>query len=328
MSNVRPLGIRTNQWRPEVRLEAAGASPDEAMATLPGLYSSRHWHSTATDVPYAYRYTAVGDEHLTLRRSRLQGFLRGEVHVGGNDYVVHWLTAGSVVLDTLGDPFPVPRMVPSLSPDGHEFVFEATDFDSRLVHLSRSLVHEVASEHLGAPVRHLRLDARTRPGAPALARWRDAVAGATTVVTASAPGPLAWHEAARSVAAAFLALYPPQHDDLPPELLRPRSARIRAAVEFVHAYAGSPITVEQIADAAGLSVRSTQEGFRRVLGVTPMAYLHELRMRRVRADLLEAEPDETTIATIAQRWGFAHLGRFAGAYRKRFGESPKVTLHR
>ncbi|WIE75643.1 helix-turn-helix transcriptional regulator [Curtobacterium sp. MCSS17_007] len=328
MSNVRTLGTESGPWRPEVRLEAAGTTPDEAMATLPGMYAGNHWHSTTTDGPYSYRYTAVGDAALTLRRSQVHGFLRGEVHVGGDDYVVHWLTAGSIVLDTLGDPLPLPSMRPALSPDGHELVFEATDFDARLVHLDRTLVHDVASERAGTAVRSLCLDVGRRPDPTALTAWRDALTAATAVLTDAEPAPLAWHEATRSVAAAFLSLFPPQEEELPPELLRPRSARIRAAVEFVHAHAGEPLTVEQIAAAAGLSVRSTQEGFRRLLGVTPMTYVHELRLRRVRAELLVAAPGSATVSAIARRWGFFHLGRFSGTYRQRFGETPKETLRR
>jgi AraC-like DNA-binding protein len=33
-----------------------------------------------------------------------------------------------------------------------------------------------------------------------------------------------------------------------------------------------------------------------------------------------------TVAAVAHRWGFAHLGRFAYAYRARFGVSPSETL--
>lgn len=313
---------------PSVRVEAAGSSPDEAMATLPGMYSGKHWYSTTTDGPYSYRYVAVGDESLTLRRSRLHGFIRGEVHIGG-DYVVHWLTGGSVVLDTLGEPIPLAPLRPNLSPDGEDFVFEAADFDARLVHIDRALVHEVASERTGTAVRSLQLTPHAPARPDALTTWRGALADATAVINERDAAPLAWHDATRAVAAAFLGLYPP-HEVAPPHpgLLHPRNARIRAAVEYVHAHVAEPLTVARIAVPAGLSVRSTHEGFQRILGVTPMHYVRDLRLGRVRDDLLAADPADTTVAMVARRWGFVNLGRFSATYRQRFGEFPRDTLRR
>lgn len=333
MSTTHPSRAEAEPARTPVCVEASGTSPDEAMATLPGIYGGKHWRSTTTDRPYSYRYVAVGDDALTLRRSRLDGFLRGEVHIGG-DYVVHWLTAGSVVLDTLGDPVALTAFRPSLSPEGERFVFEATDFDARLVHLDRDLVHDVAGELLGATVRSLRFDVRAQPDAASLARWRDAMAATTALIAAprtpSVPGPepLAWHRATRAAAAAFLGLYPPQGDPVHPALLFPRNARIRAAVDFVHAHVSEPLTVGQIAEAAGLSIRSTQESFQRVLGMTPIRYVQELRLERVHADLVAADPGTTDVASVARRWGFLHPGRFSGGYRERFGEFPRDTLRR
>ena len=33
-----------------------------------------------------------------------------------------------------------------------------------------------------------------------------------------------------------------------------------------------------------------------------------------------------TVAAVAYRWGFAHLGRFAAVYRSRFGVTPSEDL--
>lgn len=320
---------RPTPWDPSpgVRVEAAGSSPDDAMATLPGIHAGKHWTSAATDRPYGFRYVAVGDERLTLRRSEMQGSIRGEVHIGG-DYVVHWLTAGSLVLDTLGDPAPVRWMRPNLSPEGEHFVFEAADYDARLVHLNRDLVHDVAAEQTGSAVDRLRPLARSVPDVHALARWRGALADASAVIARHDAAPLAWHDATRAVAAAFLGLWPSSGPDAQPALLYPRNARIRAAVEFVQAHVAQPLTIRRIAEAAGLSIRSTQEGFLRVLGVSPMTYVLDLRLERARADLLTAAPGTTTVAAVARRWGFVNTGRFSGTYRRRFGELPSETLRR
>ena len=43
-------------------------------------------------------------------------------------------------------------------------------------------------------------------------------------------------------------------------------------------------------------------------------------------ELTRADPWQVTVSEVAYRWGFTHLGRFAGAYRERFGETPSQTL--
>jgi transcriptional regulator GlxA family with amidase domain len=75
-------------------------------------------------------------------------------------------------------------------------------------------------------------------------------------------------------------------------------------------------------------VRSLQEGFRRHLGSAPMAYLQQERLVRAHQTLRQADPVCVTVSAVAHRWGFAHLGRFASAYRTRFGEPPSETLRR
>jgi AraC-like DNA-binding protein len=103
---------------------------------------------------------------------------------------------------------------------------------------------------------------------------------------------------------------------------------IRRVVDAVHDEPERPFSVTGLAAIAGMSVRSLQEGFRRHLGCTPMAYLQQVRLLRAHESLRLADPLRTTVATIAHRWGFAHLGRFASAYRERFGEAPSETLRR
>ncbi|WIJ45769.1 helix-turn-helix transcriptional regulator [Curtobacterium citreum] len=97
---------------------------------------------------------------------------------------------------------------------------------------------------------------------------------------------------------------------------------------MVHSRAHEPLTVSDIARAADLSVRGLQESFQRVLERTPMEYLREVRLRRAHDDLLRSEPGTVSVADVAVRWGFTHMGRFSGEYLRRFGEYPKQTLRR
>jgi len=75
-----------------------------------------------------------------------------------------------------------------------------------------------------------------------------------------------------------------------------------------------------------ISVRTLQEEFRRHLGMSPMAYLRTARLRHAHRDLRSANPTHVTVASIAHRWGFSHLGRFAAAHKAMCGETPLQVL--
>jgi AraC-like DNA-binding protein len=54
-----------------------------------------------------------------------------------------------------------------------------------------------------------------------------------------------------------------------------------------------------------------------------MRYLRQVRLDRAHDDLTRAHG---SVADTAYHWGFTNLGRFARAYRDRFGEFPAATL--
>ncbi|MBS2080162.1 helix-turn-helix domain-containing protein, partial [Mycobacterium tuberculosis] len=43
-------------------------------------------------------------------------------------------------------------------------------------------------------------------------------------------------------------------------------------------------------------------------------------------ELIAASAGTSAVTEIAQRWGFAHTGRFAVRYRQPYGQSPHTTL--
>lgn len=101
---------------------------------------------------------------------------------------------------------------------------------------------------------------------------------------------------------------------------------VRLAVDYLEARAAEPLTVTELARAVGVSVRTLQLGFQESLGTTPMRHLKSIRLQRIRKDLLNADPSREGVTEIARRWGFMHVGRFAGEYRAMFGEGPSAAL--
>jgi tetratricopeptide (TPR) repeat protein/AraC-like DNA-binding protein len=70
-----------------------------------------------------------------------------------------------------------------------------------------------------------------------------------------------------------------------------------------------------------------QRQFRVFLGKTPWMALSDLRFDAARRELLRGLP-ETRVMDVALRYGFSHYGRFSVDYRRRFDETPSMTLKR
>lgn len=100
---------------------------------------------------------------------------------------------------------------------------------------------------------------------------------------------------------------------------------VRRAREYIDNHLADAISVNHIAEASGLCVRSLQAAFQRHTGQSPMAFLRDRRLEAVHAELRMAPPG-ITVTEVAVRHGFGHLGRFASSYARKFGEAPSATL--
>ena len=103
--------------------------------------------------------------------------------------------------------------------------------------------------------------------------------------------------------------------------------QVRIVEEFIYDNADQPLSLGDLAVVGGVTARSLQYTFRRHRGCSPMEFLRRIRLERARDELLHPTP-ETTVTSVAMRWGFLHLSRFAAEFRARFNESPSETLSR
>ncbi|THA87034.1 AraC family transcriptional regulator [Streptomyces sp. A0592] len=115
--------------------------------------------------------------------------------------------------------------------------------------------------------------------------------------------------------------------DAPRDTRDAHSDTLRRAVAFIEANAHRDITLADIAASVPVTPRAVQYAFTRHAGTTPLGHLRRVRLARAHADLRSADPSgAATVAGIAGRWGFAHQGRFAAAYRQEYGVAPSATL--
>ena len=89
-----------------------------------------------------------------------------------------------------------------------------------------------------------------------------------------------------------------------------------------------PLTAMELAMAVGVSQRTLNYAFQKVLDMTPCSYLQCQRLNAAHRELAVADPKGSTVTNIALKWGFNHAGRFSLLYRKLFDETPSETLRR
>lgn len=103
---------------------------------------------------------------------------------------------------------------------------------------------------------------------------------------------------------------------------------IQRVIERVNDCPQDTLSAIELADAAGVNLRQLQQVFKQYSGLSPTQWLRTRRLNSVRRDLMQANAKTTTVAEVAMRWSFWHLGRFSDVYRKMFGEYPSTTLNR
>jgi AraC-like DNA-binding protein len=274
--------------------------------------------------PFRLRHSSTGDSDVTLQSTAVTGLLTGTID-NGEEYVVLWLTAGEGAVQIGGDELLLAVGRPVVLPPGIT-PLHLDDARVNHVHVRAAFLDDLGAE-LGLGGTAPWGDAAGAVPGPLFAGWTDAVRHAAADLLGPVPTSAERHDRNRVLAAAALAAFP-RWEVGPDRHHRSSSPRVRAAMAYIRQHAQRRLGTDDIAAAVGLSQRGLQLAFQRELATTPQAFLQDVRLAEVRRDLLAATPDRMTVRSAATRWGFRHLGRFAEAYRNRFGELPRESLHR
>ncbi|MEM7596145.1 MAG: GlxA family transcriptional regulator [Pseudomonadota bacterium] len=93
------------------------------------------------------------------------------------------------------------------------------------------------------------------------------------------------------------------------------------AVETMEAHVAEPVTLERLAETAGVSSRQLNRLFTEKLGRPTMRYYRELRLDKAQS-LLRNSP--LSLTEIALATGFANSSHFSRAYAAQFGQPPSA----
>jgi len=100
-----------------------------------------------------------------------------------------------------------------------------------------------------------------------------------------------------------------------------RDPMLSPVMTAIHSAPHRKWTVTELAREVAVSRSSLDGRFREILGLSPMRYVHEWRMR-VAQDLLRTT--EMTIAAISRRVGYDSEEAFSRAFKRAHGQSPSL----
>ncbi|MBC8948619.1 AraC-like DNA-binding protein [Xenorhabdus ehlersii] len=273
-------------------------------------------------------YIPLGD----ISMSRLRYGASVEITPGELDsfFLIQMPLAGCAGIES-GDQCldSTPNLASILSPNQHTSMRWNADNDQFMVRISRSLLERTLVGQLGHPLDQP-LVFELGFAWQRCQAWRclmPYLLECTTQVPDILQHKLITNQIEQLISVTLLSTHQHNYSETPTNRrcsIRPR--HVRRVQEYLQAHAHEPITVEQLAQVAGVSLRSLYSGFKEFLNISPMQYLRDLRMAHVRTELLAGEA--TSVTGVALRWGFAHMGRFSAEYKARYGETPSKSLKR
>ena len=95
--------------------------------------------------------------------------------------------------------------------------------------------------------------------------------------------------------------------------------QIYKALELIHAQPQHHWTLENIAHTIGMSRSSFAARFKKLVGMTPMAYITRWRMQKAKELLVSTE---LPLAVISERVGYASEAAFTRAFKRQFKKNP------
>ncbi len=97
------------------------------------------------------------------------------------------------------------------------------------------------------------------------------------------------------------------------------SDRLKLMLDYIQDHFSERVNLEQIAGAAGISVRECTRCFKRCIETSPAAYLNQYRLR-IACRMLR-ETAESVLA-VSEACGFSSPSYFTKAFRDALGSTP------
>ncbi|ULO04892.1 AraC family transcriptional regulator [Paenibacillus sp. 19GGS1-52] len=99
--------------------------------------------------------------------------------------------------------------------------------------------------------------------------------------------------------------------------------RIREAIDHITTHFDQSMRVEELAEAASMSLSSFHRNFKEVTGMSPIQFQKQLRLQEARRLLLSESAES---AEVAFRVGYESASQFSREYSRMFGSPPRSDV--
>jgi AraC-like DNA-binding protein len=101
--------------------------------------------------------------------------------------------------------------------------------------------------------------------------------------------------------------------------LHSRFGQVNRAVQRIHAEYARDLTVEELADMAGMSASAFHQNFKAVTSTSPLQYLKTIRLHKARILMVH---EGLRAGMAAERVGYESSSQFSREFKRLFGTSP------
>jgi transcriptional regulator GlxA family with amidase domain len=98
--------------------------------------------------------------------------------------------------------------------------------------------------------------------------------------------------------------------------------RLACSIQIMEQHIDTPLTIHEIAQRIGCSIRTVEMVFRRLAQCSPAAYYLSLRLQAARRLVTDTR---LSMADIAVRTGFSSIASLSRAFRRQFGQAPSAA---
>lgn len=294
-----------------------------------GELYSRMFGNLYSGMPRPEKPIAIGGvygryEGVSFRRLNFRGDLLTEMPALDDEITFIFPSAGRVVFNQCSDSVGLPSVGLAMEKASVRSVGFIDGHAHHGLSVRRSLFARRLATLLGRPITHkVRFQPRVDLSNEAFQGIKAIVAMATgnefdLLISSSALMPARLQE---MLVDSVLEIWPHNYSDAlkrPTPQIAPR--HVKLAMDYIQEHPDAMVSGSELAELTNVSLRALQEGFRRFVGSSIVAYQREVRLQRA-YDALQQDSAQS-VSEISLALGFSNVGRFCQYFQSAYGMSP------